>query len=589
MSSRPLSDEQLVLALRAYLPKAAPSGSAERLAEAIATQRQERRLPIVVAQLRDVDPIGRRRSVVLAVALLVIAAVVGGIATGAWRPRFVDPLRDLGVDPPGDVQAYAVSIVQDSPVVRPMAITLVADGAPSSFGGRTEGPVKTRIFMDGAGSVRIEHFATLDDTEPQTYRLINAGRIVELAKQGDERVWIEERSDGDPRAWVFNELAAYMGNADNLDCEMTTPDPASAWRYIGLERVVDRPAHHIFCGGEFWVDVETRLILRSRGPLTADGRPVADTTRTIEVIALDLGDQPRALFDLVKPTGIRTVTRDEQVAYQEAAAQEAACAADPVCAAPEVTLPTPPAAEGAEPPAPVDQIVAAAVAARVQLRPVQITIERSRSRGGVIGNDRLLFERPDLFRVERAEDRLAEIPAGTSIWSGERGVWDMRTDERGTTTWLRFTNGRNIGDAAYMWLEETLFVLPECGPVGGLADGVDGPRWRHLGVDRVGAFIADHITCGDAEKTWNVNGDQYGCGCAGSEFWIDRDTHLVVRRVRPGEGGGPSDVREVVDLEFTRTPQDLFHPPAGATVDVQATPDPRAQGSPPPQPAPSDP
>ncbi len=140
-----------------------------------------------------------------------------------------------------------------------------------------------------------------------------------------------------------------------------------------------------------------------------------------------------------------------------------------------------------------------------------------------------------------------------------------------------------------MWLAEALFVLPECGPVGGLADGVDGPRWRHLGVDRVGAFVADHITCADAEKTWTVNGDQYGCGCTGFEFWIDRGTHLVVRRVLPGENGGPIDVREVVDLEFTRTPQELFHPPADATVDVQATPDPRAQGSPPPQPAPSDP
>lgn len=588
MSSRPLTDEQLVLALRDYLPEAAPSASAERLAEAITTQRQERRLPIVVAQLRDVDPIGRRRSVVLAVALLVIAALVGSIAAGAWRPRFMDPLRDLAIDPPGDVQAYAVSIVQDSPVVRPMAITLVADGALSN-GGLTQGPVKARIFMDGAGSVRIERFATPADTEPETYRLISPGRIVELAKQGDQPVWVDDRSDGDPRAWVFNELAAYIGVADNLDCEMTTPDPASAWRYIGLERVIDRPAHHIFCGGEFWVDVETRLILRSRGPLTADGRPIEDTTRTIEVTALELRDQPSALFDPVKPTGIRTVTRDEQVAYEESAAQEAACAADPVCAAPEVALPTPSAEQGAEPPAPVDEIVAAAVAARAQLRPVQITIERSRSRGGVVGRDRLFFERSDLFRVERAEDRLAGIPAGTSIWAGERGVWDMRTDDRGATTWLRFTNGRNIGDAGYMWLAEALFTLPECGPVGGLPDGVDGPGWRHLGVDRVGAFIADHITCGDAEKTWTVDGDQYGCGCTGSEFWIDRATHLVVRRLLPGESGGPIDVREVVDLEFTGTPDDLFRPPADATIELQATPDPGAQGSPPPQPAPSDP
>lgn len=589
MSSRPMTDEQLVLALRAYLPETAPSGSAERLAEAIGTQRQERPLPVVIAQLRDVDPIGRRRSVLIAVALLLIAALVGGIATGAWQSRFLDPLRDLAIDPPGDVQAYAVSIVQDSPVVRPMAITLVADGAPSSSGGRTEGPVKARIFIDGAGAVRIEHFATSDAIEPETYRIVTTDRMVELAKQGDERVWVEDRSTGDPRGWVFNELAAYIGVADDLDCEMTTPDPASAWRYIGIERVIGRPAHHIFCGGEFWVDVETRVILRSRGPLTADGQPVTDTTRTIEVTDLELGGQPGALFDPVKPPGVRTVTRADQAAYEEGAAQAEACAADPVCSAPEVSLPTPPAAQGAEPPAAVDEIVAAAVAAREHVPAVQITVERSRSRGGVVGSDRLFFERSDLFRVERAEDRLAGIPAGTSIWAGERGVWDMRTDERGAKTWLRFTNGRNIGDAGYMWLEGMLFTLPECGPVGGLAEGVDGPRWQHLGVDRVGAFIADHITCGDADKTWTVNGDQYGCGCTGSEFWIDRATHLVVRRVLRGQEGGPSDVREVVDLEFTATTDDLFRPPADATIEVQATPDPGALASPPPQPAPSEP
>jgi hypothetical protein len=586
MSARPLTDEQLTLALRTYLPAKAPGGSADRLVDAITETPQLRPLPFVVAALGDADPIGRRRSLLLAAAVLALAALLGGLAVGAWR-LIPDTQTHLSLEPPADVQAYAVSVLQDSPVVRPMAMTVTADRAPSPSRGGTDGPVKARVMMDRAGNVRIEHFATIVATEPDTYKIVTADRLVELGRQGNEPVWIEEPFDGDPRGWVVHELAAYIGVSDDgvSDCEMTRLDPSSGWRYIGLETVLGRPAHHIFCGGEFWIDTETRLILRSHGPLTADGRPANDTTRTIEVTALDLAEQPARLFTVAKPSGIRVVSRDAQRVYEERLDEDVACAADPVCSADEMPVVKLPPARDPEPQSDAGAIVAAARAARNDVAAVQMTVERWRSRGGVIGDDRLFYQGPDRFRVERSEDELAGIPAHTSIWAGDSGVWDLRTDAQDRTYWLRFTNGRNIGDAQYMWLEGILFSLPECGPPGGLPPTVAGPHWRHLGVDQVGDFTADHITCGDAGLTWTIDGNEYGCGCAGMEFWIDRATHLVVRRLVPAEGLDPLRVDEVVDLAFRKSPEDLFHPPDDAVIEAQPTPDPGALASPPPQPA----
>jgi hypothetical protein len=589
MSARPPTDQQLEAALRAYLPARAPIGTTERLVDAMRATRQERPLPIVLAQLRDVDPIGRNRSLLIAAALLAIATLIGGIAVGAWRPWLPDPRSDLSLEPPGDVQAYAVSVVQDSPVIRPMTATVIADRAFDAMGDVVEGPVKTRIRMDRFGNVRIEHFEDAAASEPTTFVIATRDRLIELARQGNEDVWIDEpfSTGGDPRGRIYQELAAYLGVADVFDCEMTELDASSDWQYVGLEYILGRPAHHIRCGGDFWIDVETRLILRSHGPLTPDGQPATETTRTIEVTALEFEDQPPALFSPARPDGIRIVSRTEQFEYQERVSREAHCAADPVCSAPIAPLVTPPPATNPEPASEATAIAAATREARAHLPPVQMTIQRWRSKGGLVGSDRLWYEAPDRFRVDRGADDLAGMPARTSIWAGPSSVWDLQTDNSGHSAWLQYTNGRNIGDAQLVWLDEALFNLPECGPAGGLEAGLPGPRWRHLGVDQVGSFTADHIVCGDADLTWSLDGSEYGCGCAGMEFWIDRVTHLIVRRLTQGESDGPIEVREVVELRFAPSPDELFRPPDDAVIEVQPTPDPAAQSTPPPEPAPS--
>jgi hypothetical protein len=590
MSARPLTDEQLEVALGGYLPTRAPTGSSERLSDAMRSVRQERPLPIVLAQLRDVDPIGRRRSLMIAAALLAIATLLGGIAVGAWRPWTSNPRPDLSLEPPGDVQAYAVSIVQDSPVTRPMTVTVIADGTLNRLGQVVWGQAKSRIRMDRFGNVRIEHFASVAATEPSTFEITMRARVIELTRQGEEDVWIDEAfiPGPDPRFRIFQELAAYVGIADVFDCEMSQLDASSAWQYVGLEYLLGRPAHHIRCGGDFWIDVETRLILRSRGPLTADGRPVNDVTRTIEVTTLELADPPAALFAPAKPDGIRTVSRTDQDQYEERVSNEAHCAADPVCSAPTVPLITPPPAANQEPASDATVIAADAARVRAQVPPLQLTVQGWRSKGGVAATDRLSYEASDRYRIDRGADELAGTPASSSIWAGSDSVWDLRTDATGRTFWFKLTNGRNIVDAGYMWLDGTLITLPECGPAGGLDPGVAGPRWRILGVDKVGPFTADHITCNDADLTWTVDGNELGCGCTGMEFWIDRATHLVVRRLIPAEGDGPIEVREVLDLRFGASPDELFRPPDDAVIELQPTPDPRATGTPAPVSSPGD-
>jgi hypothetical protein len=586
MTEQHLTDERLAAAVRDYLPAGAPHGTAERVALALENAPEQlRRLPWALASVTDVDPVGRRRSLLLAAALIALAAAIGALAAGALRVH-PDVPPDLSLAPPPDVQAYVVSAVQGSPIEpRPMTITAVADRDPSTPAGSSSAPIKTRILMDASGNVRIERFGSVDATEPAGYRIVTKGRIAELTHQGAEAVWVDEPFDGTPRDWISFVLSAYIGTADRFDCEMLELDPTNQWQYVGLEYILGRPVHHVRCGGELWIDVETRLILRSYGPLFPDGRPTDATTHTVEVTALEFRDQPAALFDPTRPPGVRAVSREEQQAYQDGVDAAAACRADPVCSAPDVPLPTlvpaGPQTGAADP----ETIVAAAIARRADLPPLRMSVERWRSKGGTVGVDTLYFERPDRFRVERARDTLAGTPEGSSIRAGDDGTWDLRTNESGQQAWLRLTDPRNIVDAGYMWVDGMLFTLPECGPPGGLPAGTPGPRWQLLGVDKVGRFTADHIACGDAESTWVIDGSEYACGCTGMEFWVDRDTHLVVRRLNPADGNTAIEVRQVLDLQFGPQPDELFRPPEGALIEVQPTPGPDAPSTPAPQPS----
>ena len=83
--------------------------------------------------------------------------------------------------------------------------------------------------------------------------------------------------------------------------------PATGWRYVGLEYVAGRPAHHVACAGDLWIDIETRLILRTQGPAVDEaGQPIA--VEFTEVTEIAFGDQPAALFEA--PDGLARISAD---------------------------------------------------------------------------------------------------------------------------------------------------------------------------------------------------------------------------------------------------------------------------------------
>jgi hypothetical protein len=85
MNGRPLTDAQISAALRARLPEAAAPGLRERVFEAAETTSQQRALPSFLGALSDADPITRRRSLLIAAALLVALALASAAAVGALR------------------------------------------------------------------------------------------------------------------------------------------------------------------------------------------------------------------------------------------------------------------------------------------------------------------------------------------------------------------------------------------------------------------------------------------------------------------------------------------------------------------------
>jgi WD40-like Beta Propeller Repeat len=341
MNNRRLSDAQISAALRAHLPAQARAGLPGRVMGAVDVTSQQRPLPSFLGALSDADPIGARRSLLIAAALLLAVALAGAAAVGAWQLIRRDTVPKLNLTPPADVPAFVLSSYDRMPQMPPVAITTLENGS-----------VKGRMYVDRSGAIRIEHYPTLNAAAPDTYEVRNGTSIGQLTIVGSTKEWI--RQDGamteDPRVFL---LAAMLGGGavNQPGCGVTRNQgevgdgtAASGWTYVGTDYVVGRPTFHVTCGGgDLWIDVETRLILRSRGPaqnvtfLPVDGAPVPSSpgaVETIEVTAIDFGDQPADLFKIAPPPGVALMNSD---AYQ--------CQINPIsCATPEPTPPpyTPP-------------------------------------------------------------------------------------------------------------------------------------------------------------------------------------------------------------------------------------------------------
>ena len=543
MTERRTDDVRFAAALRAVVPGNPPSGATERLGTALRSTQQRGQLPAPLAPLFDADPAGRRLALLAAAMLLLGVARAGAVATGAlrlWGP----PTPDITIKPPPDLQAYMVSITQDSPIVRPMAFAFVDDQYERWSGEIADQPVMQRVYLDETGAVRIERFSSVDSTEPDSIMIVTPDRRVELTRQGAEPVWAEEVGPQSPREWI--QTRAYLGVAER-GCEMAELDPSTNWQYVGLEEILGRPVHHLRCDGDFWIDVETRLVMRSIH--------TEQTTRTVEVTALELAPQADSLFDTTAPQGIRKVTIDEQRAFEVREYEARMCASDPVCSAPEAALVTPPPAAGEPVPVDINALVARARAAQLGLPPVRVTVSRWRSRGGDAGQVHLDYDSLTRYRIDWGPDPVSGITGSSGIVASAEEIYRSEAADDGTETWHAVAGSRNLRLARDVWLWDALLNrLPEECLIG----------WRHLGVDLVGPFTADRVTC-DSD-----------------EYWIDRDSGLVVRL----QSGDATDIQisEVVDLTYGRSPDERFGLPDGAVL-MPPTIDPNFTPSPAPQPA----
>ena len=317
MNDRSLSDAQITTALRAYLPAQAAAGLHGRVVQAVAITTQQRPLPSFLGTLSDADPLRRRRSLLIAVALLLALALATAAAAGAWQLLQRNKIPQLDLTPPSDVAAFVLSSYDRMPDLPPMAITTLTDGS-----------IKGRIYVDRSGAVRFEHYAAPGAPTPDTYEILNGTTMGQLATVGTSKVWVEQ--DGaiseDPRVFLLAALEG--GGAENMPGCGLTRNPgdvgdgtaALGWTYLGTEDVLGRPAFHVTCeAGELWIDVQTRLILRSRGPaqdtapVPVDGRPVPPPSQvfeSIEVTDLEFGDQPADLFEIAQPAGVAAMSGD---------------------------------------------------------------------------------------------------------------------------------------------------------------------------------------------------------------------------------------------------------------------------------------
>jgi len=318
MNDRRLSDAQIAAALRGHLPMQAQAGLQGRVIDAVEMTPQQRLLPSILGVFSDPDLVGGRTTLLIAAALLLGLALATSVAVGSWQLLHQDKTPKLDLTPPTDAPAFVLSSYDRMPELPPMAISTLEDGS-----------VKGRIYVDQSGAVRFEHYATPGAPQPDTYEILNGTTMGQLATVGSDKVWVER--DGiiseDPRVFLLVALDG-GGSVNQPGCGLTRNQggvgdgtAASGWTYVGTESIVGRPTFHVTCdGGDLWIDVQTRLILRSKGPeqnatvVPVDGQSdpgASKAIETIEVTDLELGQQPADLFGLAQPVGVATMSSND--------------------------------------------------------------------------------------------------------------------------------------------------------------------------------------------------------------------------------------------------------------------------------------
>ena len=443
MNGRPLTDAQIAQALRAHLPERAAAGLRERVLDQAATAAQQRPLPSFLAGLSDADPATRRRSLLLAAALMIALTLAVAAGVGAWlqlQKREADP---LSLEPPPNVDAYVTGAYEGLVDLPALTFTVV----------QVEG-TKARYFYDGVGTVRHDHYGNAEHLQPSEFRIFSADVMAERALLNGEAVWLEYPQQGNP----LSELAFATGLQVNCD---------TAWEYVGLEYLIGRPTHHVACGdSELWMDVETTLPLRS---IYVQG---GDLPRTkFDVLELAVGPQPPDLF--VPPAGLAVIGD-----------LEFNCASDPACASPPTPRPSPPPIVTPPPapgefaaPADADAFVAELVAKYATLPALEMSVKAAGRSDN--GHTRYLYDGSGRQRQEFVFDT-AQPPTVSLL-----------TDGHWYESFGQSPDGRSI------WQDhgpqEEIVGVWDFGLSWRCREG-----WEHRGFDLVNDRPAHHLACGDS-------------------------------------------------------------------------------------------
>jgi hypothetical protein len=179
MNGRQLTDAQISSALRAHLPERAYPGLRERILDVAETTTQQRGLPWFLGTLIEADPVVRRRSLLIAAALLVALALASVAAVGALRLLQRDPVRDLSLVPRPSLPD----------VVAPSSTPSLPSDAPTSSA--VTSPAGVWIATGWMGTPRSGHTAV---------RLLD-GRVLVAGGSDDEHDTSAELYDPNSGTW----------------------------------------------------------------------------------------------------------------------------------------------------------------------------------------------------------------------------------------------------------------------------------------------------------------------------------------------------------------------------------------------------
>ena len=310
MNARPLTDAQISQALRAHLPEAAAAGLRERVFDAAETTAQLRSFPSFLGALSDADPVGRRRSLLIAAALLVALALASAAAVGALRLLQRDPIDELSLEPPADLPAFVLSSYERLPQLPPVALTW-----------HDSDSAKGRVYVDRSGAVRFDRFTSADATEPSSYTILSGNhRISGMAPVESEAVWVEQGHEAigdDPRVFLRTILRS--------------PAAGRAARWSAI-RVRSATGPRQRAGGTSVSNTSRgapRTMSRASATSGSTSRPGSScapgsrrsmtrvspsrASSTTEVTEIAFGEQPAALFE--PPEGVARMSAEAYSAY----------------------------------------------------------------------------------------------------------------------------------------------------------------------------------------------------------------------------------------------------------------------------------